>query len=243
LLPPVGPLWLILGGAAIAARLPRFGLALFVLGLLTVVGLSLPVVADLLQTPFEKNFPPWSDSVLAPKADAIVVLGAGRNLGALEFGGETVSGNTLERVRYAARVARRTHLPVLVTGGKPDGGTSSEAQLMAETLLQDFGVEVRWIEPNALNTAQNASRSIALLESFHVHRVLLVTDVVQMRRAKFDFEARGMPVIPAPMNFRVHHIDTIDDFIPQASAYARSAYILREYLAYGVARLADRSYQ
>lgn len=238
-LPPVGPLWLILAGALFAPRQPRIGLGLLLLGLATIVVLSLPAVANILEWPFEVRFRPLPlGTAHEPGAAAIVVLGAGRNLGALEYGGETLSGDTLERVRYAAQLARRTHLPVLVTGGKPDGGTISEGQLMGEVLERDFGVAVRWVEPRAKNTEENAVFSIALLAQSQINHVLLVTDVVQMPRAKFDFETRGMEVTPAPMNFHVEPGYTVNDFIPEASAYARSAYILREYLANVVSRWA-----
>ena len=243
-LPPVGPLWLILAGALLALRKPRTGFGVLLSGLVTVVVLSLPAVANLLEWPFEARFRPLSP-VTAREAGpaAIVVLGAGRNLGALEYGGETVSGGTLERLRYAARLARRTHLPVLVTGGKPDGGTASEGQLMGEALERDFGVSARWIESRAKNTEENAVLSITLLAQSHIDHILLVTDVAQMPRAKFDFETRGMKVTPAPMNFHVEPRYTVNDFIPEASAYARSANALREYLANIVVRLADHPHQ
>jgi hypothetical protein len=35
----------------------------------------------------------------------------------LEYGGDTLGRLTLERVRYGARVAKKTGLPVLVAGG------------------------------------------------------------------------------------------------------------------------------
>lgn len=177
-LPPVGPLWLILAGGVLSLRKPGIGLGLLLVGVVIVVILSLPAVADILEWPLEARFLP-SSSVAASEssAAAIVVLGAGRNLGALEYGGETVSGGTLERLRYAAQLARRTRLPVLVTGGKPDGGTASEGQLMADVLERDFGVPVRWIESRAKNTEQNAVLSAALMAQSEITHILLVTDV------------------------------------------------------------------
>ena len=57
------------------------------------------------------------DFARASEAQAVVVLGGGLRRDALEYGGDTLGTFTLERVRYGAHVAKRTGLPVLVTGG------------------------------------------------------------------------------------------------------------------------------
>ena len=72
---------------------------------------------------------------------AIVVLGGGRYSAAPEFGQDVVGQSTLERLRYAARLHRQTDFPLLVTGGVPLNEAVSEAQLMAESLRNDFLVE------------------------------------------------------------------------------------------------------
>ena len=51
-------------------------------------------------------------------AKAVVILGGGVRRNAPEYGGDTLATLTLERVRYGARVARLTGLPVLVSGGR-----------------------------------------------------------------------------------------------------------------------------
>jgi hypothetical protein len=71
------------------------------------------------------------------------VLGGGRNRGAPEWGGESVNSFTLQRLRYAARLARESGLPLYVTGGKPDGGEFAEGTLMAEVLSREFAAPVR----------------------------------------------------------------------------------------------------
>lgn len=64
-----------------------------------------------------------------------------------------------------------------------------------------------------------------------------------MSRATFDFEVNGMVVTPAAMNFHVKLDHTLRDFVPEALVYARSAYVLREYLANVVSRLANRPHR
>ncbi|MFX7731723.1 YdcF family protein, partial [Acinetobacter baumannii] len=87
------------------------------------------------------------------------------------------------RLQYAAYLARRTGLPILVTGGSPDGSPESEAALMARNLQRDVGVPVRWQETRADTTAQNASYSAAMLKADGIERILLVTDSIHMPRA------------------------------------------------------------
>jgi uncharacterized SAM-binding protein YcdF (DUF218 family) len=241
LLPPIGPLLLLILAGLIGVRRPVLGRRLFLLGVVLVVLLAMPMAADFLQWPFEDRTVPVARIVAQPD-EAIVVLGSGRNRGALEYGGETVSAATLERVRFAARAAKQTGLPVLVSGGVPGGGSHSEAELMADILKREYGVNVRWIEAKSMNTAENASNSIAILKPDGITRVVLVTDVVHMVRAQYDFQERGMPVAPAAINYRAYHSVSYLDFIPTAEAYARSTYVLRECLGLIWSKFADHPY-
>jgi hypothetical protein len=86
---------------------------------------------------------------LAQRADAIVVLGSGRERGDPAWGADQPTGVGLERQRYAARLAKASGLPVLTSGGLHYGTPPSEAQLMAGSLHDDFGVAVRWKEAAA----------------------------------------------------------------------------------------------
>ena len=114
-LPPTGLLLMAALGLTLCSRLPRAGRALAATGVLGVLALSMPVVADYLLD-FVDTSPPLSVGQ-AKDAQAIVILGGGVRRNALEYGGDTLSSLTLERVRYGARVARLTGLPVLVSGG------------------------------------------------------------------------------------------------------------------------------
>jgi uncharacterized SAM-binding protein YcdF (DUF218 family) len=240
-LPPVGPLLLMILGAFIGARRPRWGQRIFFLGVFVTVVLAMPAVADMLQWSFEDRFPPIGRLSAQPD-EAIVILGAGRNLGAVEYGGETVSAMTLERLRYGARLAKQSGLPVLVSGGAPGGGTKSEGELMADTLRSDFGVTVRWAETRSNTTSENAALSIPILQADGIKRVVLVTDVINMQRARYDFTERGMPVNAAPMGFRYFHTFSALSFVPTAQGYERSTYVLHEWLGLLWSRTEDRPY-
>ncbi|MEO8347252.1 MAG: YdcF family protein, partial [Betaproteobacteria bacterium] len=184
-LPPTGPLLLSLLGLAWHRRFPRGGRAMVVGGLLILLVLSMPVVATfLLRSVY--SAPPL-DLERAKTAQAIVILGGGTRHNAAEYGGDTLGRLTLERVRYGARVARLTGLPVLVSGGAPSGG-ETEAKLMRTALEGEFGIPVRWAEDRSRNTHENAVRSAEILSAAGIQRVVLVGHGFDMPRAAAEFK-------------------------------------------------------
>ncbi len=195
LLPPVLPLLLIIPGLALLRHHRRFGLALAWTGVALNLALITPLTVGWLVDALEPAATLSRDA--ARRAQAVVVLGAGKRTYAPEFGGETVNRLSLERLRYGARLARQTGLPVLVSGGAPSGDLP-EAELMKATLEQDFGVPVRWIETASRDTRQNAQFSAVQLRAAGVERILLVTHAAHMARARAEFEAQGLDVIAAP---------------------------------------------
>ena len=132
---------------------------------------------------------------------AIVILSAGRRIYAPEFGGETADELTLERVRYGAKLARETHLPLLVSGGSTGDDALPLAALMANVLEGDYGITPKWQEARSKTTAENAIFSAGILKSAGISRVILVTHAWHMKRAAATFSANGMTVIAAPTAF------------------------------------------
>ncbi|WP_407278992.1 YdcF family protein [Aromatoleum evansii] len=193
--PPLAPLLVIAAGLLLAARSRRAGLRLAWLGVAATLLLSTPASVGWLLNRLETA--PVVDAAAMRQAQAIVVLGAGKRRNAPEYGGETVNRLALERLRYAARLARTTGLPVLVSGGAPTGDIP-EAVLMQATLEEDFSVPVRWVEKASLDTQQNARFSALPLRAAGVSRILLVTHAAHMPRAQAAFEEAGLQVIPAP---------------------------------------------
>lgn len=234
LMPPIGPLLMVVLGLALIARRPRSGRALAALGIALLVLLSLPWTADRLHRTLETS-PPATAADLAG-AQAIVVLGGGSYHGAPEYGRDTVNSATLERLRYGARLARQSGLPLLVTGGAPFGGRP-EAESMREALEQDFGVQVRWAETASRDTAENAAFSVALLRQAGIARIALVTHAWHMPRAVGLFERQGIAVIAAPTGFTRNSPSSIaESLLPSAGALGQSRQALHEWLG----RLAGR---
>lgn len=238
LLIPTGPLIAILVGMFVARRRPRLGLGLVACGALVLLVLSVPWVSLQLAEPGEVAFPPLDAHATLPADAAIVVLGGGAQNGALDYAGdETVNAITLQRLRAAARLARRTQLPVLVTGGRLGPMKRSEGALMAESLRDDFGVPVRWEEDAALDTYDNARLAVPLLKAAGIGTAVLVTDVGHMARAMRFFEAGGMRVVPAPTDYYASQETTLFSFVPNTLAMRRSALLVHEWVGQAWARL------
>lgn len=231
-LPPGGPILLVLLGVLAWRRHPRAGRILSAAGALSLWLLSLPVVSAALVDAMGGGRP--VDPSAAATAEAIVILGGGVRVQAPDYGGDTLGRLTLERVRYGALLARRTGLPVLVTGGATRDGVRPEAHLMRESLEREFGIAVRWVEDRARDTRQNAANAARVLGAEGKRRVLLVMHGFDVRRATALFEAAGLEVVAAPT--LVPRLEGLEpsDLLPSAGALAVSHFALYE--AAGLAR-------
>lgn len=170
------------------------GRSIIVLSLLFGYLFTLPIVSSTLALITEIYPPVTPQEVQHLKGDAIVILAGGKDTGRAEYGDETVSEATLERIRYGANLHRELKLPVLVSGGVVFGEGVGEAQLMAEILEEEFFVTPTWIEKKSRNTAQNAFYSEKLLPS---PNIILVTNALHMLRSVKIFERAGFNVTPA----------------------------------------------
>ena len=230
LLPPLNLVLIAAYGLWLRRRRPRLGASLSIGALALLLVLCTKAGALLLVAPLENLTQPLAPAGL-PAVQAIVVLGGGRIGGAPEYGGRDSPGlTTLVRLRYAAHLQRTSGLPLLVSGGSPDGAAESEAALMARSLREDFGVPVRWLEPGSDNTAENARYAAQQLRRAGVRRVLLVTDAIHMPRSRSVFIRYGLEVVPAPTVFFSRQRLTALDFFPDGEGLRRSHYALHEWI-------------
>ena len=227
-LPPTGPLLVAAVGVALMRRAPRLGRALAAAGVAVLLVLSMPAVAEFLVGLVDTSTP--FDSEAAKSAKAVVILGGGIRHNAPEYGGDTLATLTLERVRYGARVARLTGLPILVSGGTVLKG-EPEAILMANALKDEFGIPARWVEPLSRTTHENAVRTAAQLKRDGIDRIVLVTHVFDTRRAIAEFEAQGLSVVIAPTGGSGGGEGVILDYMPSMLGLTRSYYATYELLA------------
>lgn len=234
-LPPAGLLLIAFFGLWLVARNRGrqrvVGIVLLSVSITAVLALSTPAVGKRLLTTLETS-PPISAAQLA-KVQAIVVLAGGLYHDAPEYGGDTVNYYSLERLRYAARLAKTSHLPVLVSGGAPGGGTP-EALAMREVLQQELGVAVKWTESASRDTAENARFSAPQLKAAGVTRIALVSHAWHLPRAVPLFEREGLSVIPAPTRYTTGVAEAWMDWLPHDFRNSRNA--LHEHLG----RLIDR---
>lgn len=229
LLPPGIIIVIALLGLILRLRWPTLGGTLVLLAILALFALSLPITARQLLAGLEADVKPLPTS--GWQADAIVVLGGGRLEATPEYGGDTVSATTLERLRYAARLHRATRLPLLVSGGSVYGEPVPEAELMRQALEQDFGIVPKWVEGQSRNTYENASYSKTILEASGVRKVLLVTHASHMPRAEWAFRTVGFETVAAPTAFAAVDPSTrLIHYFPSGFSIYRSSQALHEYL-------------
>lgn len=228
LLPPFSLVLLLVAALWLHRKRPQMALALIVLATFALYALSTPWVGGMLRKSLEVSRP--LDLNAPPAADAIVVLGGGRRTGAAEFGGDTLSAYSIERLRYAALLHHATRLPILATGGMPGGGSQSEGALMRKVAANELHTPVQWIEEAALTTWDNARYAAPILKKGGVKRILLVTDAAHLRRAIPLFKQQGFEVIPAGVHFSRTQISSPLDVLPNASGLKDSYYALHEWL-------------
>ncbi len=237
LLPPGVLILLAALGFAIYSKWRAAAIIMIGSSLVLLLALSVPLTARELMAPLETFAQPlYADSVdeLGKKAQVIVVLGGGRYADAPEYGSDTVNRFTLERLRYAARLQKKTGLPILVSGGAVRAGRRPEAELMAAVLREEYKITPRWRELRSRTTLDNAVLSAQLLEAAGLNRVVLVTHAWHMRRAAWSFKQMGISVTAAPLGFT-----TLSDsdrgilgYLPSAKGLYWTSVALRERLGY-----------
>ncbi|MHA6495235.1 YdcF family protein [Pseudomonas borbori] len=230
LLPPGILLILLLLAWWLRRRFPRLAASCFALGLgglwLTSLPISVETAARWLETEPALSPAQWAD--LARQADVIVVLGGGREQGDPGWGGDQPSLQALERLRYAARLAKASGLPLMTAGGLHYGEPPSEAALMADVLARDYGLEVRWQEARSRTTWENAINSAEILPGDKT-RVLLVTQAWHMPRARWSYEQAGFQVLSAPMGFLgVANGRPAGGWLPESQAVWQSGLLINE---------------
>jgi uncharacterized SAM-binding protein YcdF (DUF218 family) len=227
-LPPLNCLLLATLGGLIMLRRKTAGKALVIAAFVALYLLSTPWIGSALRGHLEGRFGPAQ--LLDHKVQAIVILGGGCVPDAPEYLGDTVGAGTLQRLRWGVRLHKLTGLPILTAGGKVPELSQSEADLMAETLQQDFAVRAHWLEAESLTTFENALRSREILAVEGISRILLVTHAWHMPRAEFAFRRAGFEVVAAPTGFQSPRPLSGLDFIASMDGLRNSTIYFHETL-------------
>lgn len=241
LLPPAGPLLLALLAILLLPRLRRVGALLATAGLLALWLASCNAVAVALHGWLLPPAAPLQPAQLQA-AQAIVVLGGGVRPVAPEYGTPQPATHTLGRLRYGARLARASGLPLAFAGGvgwSARGTTTvDEAQVAQRVLQEDYGITPRWLDAASRDTAENARQLAAQLLPHGVRRIVLVTDAWHVPRARLQFERAGFEVLPAPTGFAGWRERPLLEWLPSAHGLESTRQALREWLALQLARRA-----
>lgn len=228
ILPPVNLILAILAGVFLLHRWPRAARWLIGLSAAALLVLSLPAVSDRMLDTLETGLPLTPPPNNPPQA--IVILGADQQ----RYDGPpprfAVGRLTLERLRAGAALYRRTHLPLLVTGGTLEPKEPGVATLMAKSLTDDFHVPVRWIEPHSRNTWENARDSAAILHAAGIRSVYVVTHAWHARRAVIAFRPTGIAVTAVPVLPDSSETTGLEAFLPHASSLLVSYYAAHEWV-------------
>ncbi len=177
---------------------------------------------------------PFSPLLEIPKdADVIVLLSAGHYEIANEFGSDAMPNSAaLERAHYAAWLAKKTGLPIIVSGGSVTPEEMSEASILGAVLRDQLGVKNVLEENHSKNTEENAKFTQALMHQYGFRKPLLVTHYWHMPRAINWFRYQGIQAYAAPT---ARHAKgpverEIWQWIPQAKSLNYSSLALHEYL-------------
>jgi uncharacterized SAM-binding protein YcdF (DUF218 family) len=237
LLPPLLLVLLALVASAAARRwnAARLMIAAAMTGLLL---LATPFASGTLRASLERHaMADGAAGAEPPPLGAIVVLSAE----AARHADGTLSPGplSLERLAAAAMVARRTGLPVLVTGGPLSPDDPPIAEAMAEAMERLFGIAPRWVEREARDTAGNARHSAALLKRDGIAAAYVVTHAWHMPRSLEAFAREGLVALPAPVRIGRVPDGRAADWLPRPDHLAESWFMLREWLGILVYRLRD----
>ena len=131
----------------------------------------------------------------AKKPVAIVILGAGSEPFAPEYGVSSLQYPSLERLRYGLWLAGQTGAPVAFSGGTghgQEGTTVGGARRRQDRRRRIRPADPLGREANRSDTRENAALTMALLKPAGINHVVLVTHGYHMPRALRAFtEAAG----------------------------------------------------
>ncbi|WP_395700851.1 YdcF family protein [Aquabacterium sp.] len=241
-LPPLPLLLLALFGGWRLRRQRRFGWPLLLAGLsglwlscTTALGVTL---IDGLTQPPPALQAAQIQALKGQPHTVVLVLGAGRQVHALDYGQPDVSALTLARLRYGVWLARQTGQPLAYSGGIGYGGDAgpTEAAIARVVAERDFGMTLRWAEDRSRDTNENALHSVALLRAEGIRQIVLVTHGFHQRRALAAFQraitanAAAITLVPAPVGMLQRNGLRPADWLPTTDGFALTRLALHEWI-------------
>lgn len=193
--------------------------------------LSTPLASYYLYNQLE-TYPAIAPTLLQTQnAKSILVLSASQRHKQSEYGGDTLNDFSIARLRYAAFIHHHTGLPIIVSGGQMKNDRRPLAQLMAETLHDEYKIDSQsiLIEDKSKTTEQNLDNSSLIAKQYGLQPSLLVTHAWHMPRAILSAHNANMDVIPAPTAFTAPYLfDSYQDWLPTAKNFYINYFALHE---------------
>jgi len=195
---------------------------------------SMPIVAGVLYSRLEQDFPPVALADV-PVRECIVVLG-GAVEPALYPRVDIEMNEAADRVHKAAQLygAGKGQVLIVTGGNLPWSPTARPEAELIRDLLVAWGVPVSAIvlEGASRNTRENVVNSRVLLEKLGCDTPLLVTSAAHMARSVAAFAQVGVYVFAVSADVRAVHNPgvTVFDFLPDAEALLMTTDAVREWL-------------
>ena len=189
---------------------------------------STPAMGALFLHPLEFFY----DQPRTIRGDVIIVLGGGvfSDISDVDGMGQ-LSSAAAGRILTAARIQKRTGLPIILSGGRVENDLPAEAET-GKRVLMSLGVpkDKIIVEPESRNTVENAKYSAVLCRQNGYTRPILVTSAFHMLRSVLCFEREGLNVLAYPADYwQSKEVSTsVLSFLPGSYENLRTG--IREYL-------------
>ena len=212
----------------------RAGAILACISLIFFYALSTPAFSDLLIRPLEDRYPPYriTSTAAGDLEDALVVVLDAGNVDrspeeALRSG---LGDESLKRLVYGIRVAKKLGLPLVFTGGQPYPKEGVEIEsAAARRFIAESGFQGKSYFDDESRTTRESAKNVSRL--YRPASVILVTSAYHMPRSVASFEKVGLKVLAAPTDYKAARSPhALVDFLPSSDAFDDSYRALHEYL-------------
>lgn len=227
-------LFLIGVACAVTRRTRRYSVPLAAASGLVLLVFSNGLIATLLMSPLEYEYPALHDPRNHPEVRTIVVLtGWATDDDVFPLSAKLNSASAFRVLEAANLYAARPDCRVLVSG------SVTAARIMRKQ-LQQLGIpEVALLlDSESMNTAASAARARELLGDAPV---FLVSSAGHMRRAVWTFQQQGVRPIPAPTDHRLPRSPWSASWTTSATHLQASNLAMHEYAGLAWYRLRESS--
>ena len=220
---PIPALYLLLAGAVF--RRYRWGRLCGLFGLMILLITALPGTAKIMARPL--LFPvPTASAVQAYDPDVILLPTAG--VTRLKEGWLVPGEESMQRYIQASALQDQLQVPIILSGGDPNGNNVSEASVLAR--LEFPSQATVFLDETASNSAGNAAGFSRIMAEQQRRRPVLVTSALHMMRMSSSLANTGHVPLAYPVSDRFTQPISWQDFIPNRRGFGMVNTAFYEYL-------------